>query len=224
MYIYNSEKHHDCQECLFCNLSYPLSGDIPDFIAPLIEQVTDPLIQRLNRANPRLFKLAAGLYEGSFWYPFVINLHVGKNTTSLPDLVQRVKSSLNIEQGRVLDTACGTATFGRRLASARISVFGIDAALAMLQKGAEYIRRDGVTNIHRTRVECLPFPDAFFDFAICSGALHLFRDPLVALQEISRTMKPGARLVGLTLYSIALFCWPAPSHPTPGSSKYRCTR
>jgi ubiquinone/menaquinone biosynthesis C-methylase UbiE len=50
----------------------------------------------------------------------------------------------------------------------------------------------------RAKVEELPFKDAFFDGAICGGALHLFRDPLLALREMGRTMREGAPLVVTT--------------------------
>ncbi len=186
--------------CAVCGRSYPITGTIPDFLAPLMDQINAPLIQRVDRADRGYLKRLAGLYEGRFWYPLVIGLYLGRNTTSLADLLRRVKAALNVEQGRVLDAACGSATYGRRVASPAREVFGIDISMAMLQKGAEYIQVERVPNTHlaRTRVETLPFPDAFFDFAICSGALHLFPDPLAALNEISRTMKPGARLVGMT--------------------------
>ena len=37
-----------------------------------------------------------------------------------------------------------------------------------------------------------------FDAAICGGSLHMFPDTVAALQEIGRTMKPGAPLVVTT--------------------------
>ena len=126
--------------CPACDRSYPLAGCIPDFLAPVMGQITEPLIQRINRADRGYLKTAAGLYEGRFWYPLVIRLYVGKDTTSMADLVQRVKAALNVEQGRVLDVACGSATFGRRVASPARAVDGIDISMAMLHKGAEYIR------------------------------------------------------------------------------------
>ncbi len=186
--------------CAVCGRSYPITGTIPDFLAPVMGQITEPLVQRVDRADRGFLKRVAGLYEGRFWYPLVIALYLGRNTTSLADLTRRVKVALNVEQGRVLDAACGSATYGRRVASPTREVFGIDLSMAMLQKGAEYIQEEQVPNMHlsRTRVETLPFPGAFFDFAICSGALHLFPDPLVALKEIGRALKPGARLVGMT--------------------------
>lgn len=189
--------------CLACSLSYPISGGIPDFLTPVMDRITAPLISRVDRADRGFLKTAAGLYEGRFWYPLVVWLYLGKNATSLADLTQRVKSALNITQGRVLDAACGSATYGRRLASPTREVFGIDISMAMLQKGAEYIQQENVPNTHlaRTRVESLPFADAFFDFAVCSGALHLFPDAAAALKEIGRTLKPGARLVGMTFFA-----------------------
>jgi len=186
--------------CPACSRLYPLEGSIPDFLAPGIEQVADPLIQRMNHVDRGSLKWMAGLYEGRLWYPLVIRMFLGANTTSLADLAGRIGSALDAARGPVLDAACGTATFSRRVASSTRKVFGIDISMAMLQTGAGYVRHEGQPNIHlaRARVENLPFPAEFFDSAICSGALHLFPDPRAALAEISRALKPGARLVGLT--------------------------
>lgn len=186
--------------CAACSRVYPITANIPDFLATVMDQIHISLIQRVDRADKGYLRWASGLYESRLWYPLVIRLYLGKNTTSLADLINRVKAALNIEQGRVLDAACGSATYGRRVASPGRAVFGIDISMAMLQKGSELILRDQVANIHlaRAQVECLPFSDQFFDFAICSGALHLFQKPVTALQEIGRTLKPGARLVVMT--------------------------
>jgi ubiquinone/menaquinone biosynthesis C-methylase UbiE len=43
-----------------------------------------------------------------------------------------------------------------------------------------------------------PFPDAFFNVALCGGAPHLFPDTVAALREIARVMKPGALLAVTT--------------------------
>ena len=40
----------------------------------------------------------------------------------------------------------------------------------------------------------LPFEDGVFNGAICSGSLYLFPDPLLALREIGRTLRPKAPL------------------------------
>jgi ubiquinone/menaquinone biosynthesis C-methylase UbiE len=46
----------------------------------------------------------------------------------------------------------------------------------------------------RARVEALPFENDVFDAALCCGSLHLFGDPVVALREIARVLKPSATL------------------------------
>jgi ubiquinone/menaquinone biosynthesis C-methylase UbiE len=186
--------------CAACSRSYPIVDGIPDFLAPGVSQLPDPLVQRMDRADRGVLRWMSGLYEGRLWYPLVIRMYLGAHTTSLEDLTRRIREAVNVEQGRVLDAACGTATFSRRVASPVRAVFGIDLSMAMLCRGAGYVQAEGVSNVHlaRSRVESLPFPESFFDFAICSGALHLFPDPAAALAEIGRTLKPGSRLVGLT--------------------------
>jgi ubiquinone/menaquinone biosynthesis C-methylase UbiE len=68
--------------------------------------------------------------------------------------------------------------------------------MGMLRQGMTYVVRDGVPGVHlaRARVEELPFENAVFDGAICSGSLHLFPDTVLSLREIARTMKTGAPL------------------------------
>lgn len=194
------DKRDNSLGCTRCNRAYAVIGGIPDFLNPIMEQDAGSLVQQIERADRGYLKWLSGIYESRFWYPFVIRVYLGKNTTSFSELVRKIQSAVNVDRGRILDAACGPATFGRRAASPDRAVFGIDLSMAMLQKGCEYIAREGISNIHlsRTKVECLPFCDQFFDFAICSGALHLFSDPAAALREIGRTLKPGARLVGLT--------------------------
>ena len=43
--------------------------------------------------------------------------------------------------------------------------------------------------------EHLPFPDQYFDHAVCLGALLYFKDPRQALLEMRRVLKPGGRVV-----------------------------
>jgi len=119
---------------------------------------------------------------------------------SFPRLINLVKEMVGPVNGLVLDVACGPGTFGRRIASPLRKIYGIDISWGMLEQGAAYARREGVTNMHfsRAQVETLPFRDAVFDAAICSGSLHLFQDPSRALAEIGRTLKSGAPLAIVT--------------------------
>ena len=55
------------------------------------------------------------------------------------------------------------------------------------------------------RAESLPFEDGSFDHAACMGALLYFDDPVEALNELHRVVKPGGRLVLRTVNRENLF-------------------
>ena len=68
--------------------------------------------------------------------------------------------------------------------------------MSMLRRGAHYVERGHIPNVHfaRATVEALPFRVGLFDAAICAGSLNHFSDVVLALSEINRTMKVGAPL------------------------------
>jgi ubiquinone/menaquinone biosynthesis C-methylase UbiE len=107
-----------------------------------------------------------------------------------------VSENVRSATGRVLDVACGPATYGRRIASPSKEVFGIDVSMGMLRQGAAYVEKEGNPHVHfaRARVEALPFEDGVFDATLCCGSLHLFTDTVIALREMARVMKPAATL------------------------------
>jgi ubiquinone/menaquinone biosynthesis C-methylase UbiE len=141
----------------------------------------------------------APIYESRLWYSVLLKLS-GAGGSSLASIASFHSETLEGVTGAVLDVACGTATYGRRVASPDRSVYGIDISLGMLRQGMAYVQRDGVPGIHlaRARVEALPFENAVFDGVICSGSLHLFPDTVRSLREIARTMKAGAPLTAQT--------------------------
>jgi ubiquinone/menaquinone biosynthesis C-methylase UbiE len=142
----------------------------------------------------------ARIYETKLWYQFALNFYGGLGAPSMEQLVRITADLVPVEEGRILDAACGPGTIGRRMASERKAVYGTDISIGMLRKGLSYSRRDNIPHIRfaRAKVEALPFPNRFFDGAVCGGALHLFADTVEALREIGRTMKDGAPLAVMT--------------------------
>jgi ubiquinone/menaquinone biosynthesis C-methylase UbiE len=145
----------------------------------------------------------APIYESRLWYQLLLNLS-GAGSSSLDSIASFHTTTLADVTGSVLDVACGTATYSRRIASPSRDVCGIDISMGMLRKGMAYVARDGIPGVYlaRARVEELPFENAVFDGVICSGSPHLFPDTVLALREIARTMKAGApfhrrRAIGL---------------------------
>ena len=145
--------------------------------------------------------LQAAVYESKLWYPLVLNLFGGFGCITLPQLIGIVREMVGSVAGRVLDVASGPGTFGRRLASPSRRVYGIDISTGMLARGAACAKRERIANVcfARALAEALPFANEVFDAALCCGSLHLFPDTVAALCEIARTLKPGARLIVVSL-------------------------
>jgi ubiquinone/menaquinone biosynthesis C-methylase UbiE len=137
----------------------------------------------------------ASVYETCI-YPAVCNLYGGWHSTSLKQLAHDIAAVVGSRDGVILDAACGPGTYGRRIASASRTVVGVDICTSMLRRGAHYVERGHIPNVHfaRAMVEALPFRAGLFDAAICAGSLNHFSDVVLALREINRTMKVGAPL------------------------------
>jgi ubiquinone/menaquinone biosynthesis C-methylase UbiE/uncharacterized protein YbaR (Trm112 family) len=185
----------DALRCPVCDRTYFVRGEIPDFIIGDLAQSASPILRKVNGIDS-----LARIYETKLWYPVVLNLSAGWGRISLPQLTSLIREMVASVTGLVLDVACGPGTFGRRIATSSRKVYGIDISTGMLERGIAYAQREQITNMRfaRAQVEALPFGHAVFDAAICSGSLHLFQDTVLALREIGRTLKPGARLAIVT--------------------------
>ncbi len=181
--------------CPVCQVTYPTVDGIPDFILEDLSRSTHPVLREVHKID-----WLARIYETKLWYPLVVNLYGGLGSTSLEELLRTVAAMVEMEEGLILDVACGPGTLGRRIASLSKTVYGVDVSMGMLRQGITYVKRDHISNVHfaRARAEALPFQDALFDAALCGSALHLFGDPVLVLREIDRTMKKGAPLAVTT--------------------------
>jgi ubiquinone/menaquinone biosynthesis C-methylase UbiE len=95
--------------------------------------------------------------------------------------------------GRVLELGCGPGRYVAMLASLGFDVVGVDPVAydtwSMIRSHRDVTFQDGVF------AEVLPFANASFDHIACMGALLYFRDPVAALAEMRRVVKPNGRLV-----------------------------
>ncbi len=94
--------------------------------------------------------------------------------------------------GRLVDIGGGSGAYASRIVrAAPVSVVGLDISHSMIAQRAEDPML--VENVVGDMEE-LPFEDGSFDAALFVGALHHVPDPLRALQEAHRVVKPGGRL------------------------------
>jgi ubiquinone/menaquinone biosynthesis C-methylase UbiE len=103
----------------------------------------------------------------------------------------------------VLDVACGPGNFSRdfaRVVGDSGLVVGIDASESMLDRAVRSGRGAGFDNLAFVRGDAveLPFRDGSFDAVCCFAALHLFPDPLRALDHMTRVLTRGGRIAIFT--------------------------
>ena len=101
------------------------------------------------------------------------------------------------EGQRFLDIGCGTG-WAVRYAAGTIrgngEFYGIDMSSKMIEKARENSRCLKNIRFQKALVEELPFESDFIDNAICTNSFHHYLDPVKALIEIRRVLKPGGRI------------------------------
>jgi ubiquinone/menaquinone biosynthesis C-methylase UbiE len=113
------------------------------------------------------------------------------------EIEEVVSKVLGIRPSLVLDVGCGTGTTLFRLVGRVKKAWGIDITPGMLREARKKKGKLGMGNVTflRADAETLPFPDDFFDVAICRYAFHHFPRPRKALSEIARVVRPGGGFV-----------------------------
>ena len=93
---------------------------------------------------------------------------------------------------RILEIACGTGEFIRRLLEKfpAATVAGVDGSSEMLAQASAKFSKNPRVSLHRATVRALPFQNASFDWAISCNSLHCFPNAHGAIREMVRVLKP----------------------------------
>jgi ubiquinone/menaquinone biosynthesis C-methylase UbiE len=102
-----------------------------------------------------------------------------------------------LAQGRVLEIGIGTGLNLEHYDQARIEkIVGLDPGLEMHPKARRRSRQAGLeVELVGLSAERIPYDDRSFDTVLVTYALCTIADPLAALKEMRRVLKPGGRLV-----------------------------
>lgn len=94
--------------------------------------------------------------------------------------------------GALLDAGCGTGFDSRafRGMAPGLAVYGVDVSGVALADAVARTAEEGVV-FHQAALECLPFPDAAFDYVASHEVIEHAEDPAVVLREFARVLKPG---------------------------------
>ena len=150
-------------------------------------------MQKTQTSSPQIDN---SIYDtlGDRWYTAFddpVALLRAESKTKVPWVLEKIKSHFaNFEKLKLLDVGCGAGFLSNSLATHGLQVTGLDVSadsLAVAKKydktqTAEYILGDAYR---------LPFPEASFDIVTAMDFLEHVDNPQLAIQEISRVLKPG---------------------------------
>lgn len=156
------------------------------------------MAQRLMLSGP-----VPRIYE-RWWRPALGRVVKGALGPGTKDEQRIARLLLSLRPGDgVLDVACGPGNFTRAYANTigedGVAV-GIDVSRTMLERAVHDTPRKRYPHVVFVRADAvtLPFRDQSFDAVSCFAALHLFADPFVALDHMTRVLTPGGRIAILT--------------------------
>jgi ubiquinone/menaquinone biosynthesis C-methylase UbiE len=102
-------------------------------------------------------------------------------------------------RSKVLDVGCGTGFAVLRLASVLLygKACGIDISSVMIRQASAKVPSTLRGNVEflTSSSDQIPYATGTFDHVLCTNSFHHYPDPLRALREMSRVLRPGGQLV-----------------------------
>jgi ubiquinone/menaquinone biosynthesis C-methylase UbiE len=124
------------------------------------------------------------------WYTKNTKGDTGRFMTAARAVAERVPTG-----SRVLEVAPGPGYLAIEIAkSGRYHVTGLDISQSFVRIATENARKAGAAvDFRHGNASHMPFDAASFDYVVCMAAFKNFTDPVGALNEIHRVLKPGGR-------------------------------
>jgi len=124
------------------------------------------------------------------WY----TTNTGKSLDEFAKLARRIANQLP-RGSTVLEVAPGPGYFCIELAKlGSYAIIGLDISHTFVEIASKKAAEAGVqVDFQQGNASSMPFTNDTFDFLLCRAAFKNFAQPVRALQEMSRVLKPGGR-------------------------------
>ena len=122
-------------------------------------------------------------------------------------LIKQIFSPALDKEDRIIDIGCGAGGLFRKLARivTKGEVVGLDISQGYIKKLNQSKDRDKSGNYKNLvfvlgSAEDIPYPDNYFDHAVCSESFGFWSEPERGLAKIKRVMKLGGKLYIINSY------------------------
>jgi ubiquinone/menaquinone biosynthesis C-methylase UbiE len=123
------------------------------------------------------------------WY----TKNTGRDRTRFETTARRVAERVR-PGARVLEVAPGPGYLAVELATRGYAVAALDISRSFVRIAGENAAKAGVAvDVRCGNAAQMPFPDASFDYVVCVAAFKNFTDPVGAMNEMHRVLKPGGQ-------------------------------
>lgn len=131
------------------------------------------------------------------WYDRHIFPRVMDIACGLPMVSRQRERVVPLARGEVLEVGIGTGLNLRHYDKARVTrLVGLDPSLELHPLARERMAEAGLdVELIGLSAEKMALPDASFDTLVCTYTLCSIPDPLAALGEMRRVLKPAGRLL-----------------------------
>ena len=122
-------------------------------------------------------------------------------------LMKEIFSPVLNKKDRIIDIGCGAGGLSRKLAQivTEGEVVGLDISEWYIKKLNQSKERDKSGDYENLvfvlgSAEGIPYPDDYFDYAVCSESFGFWSEPEKGLKEIKRALKHGGKLYIINSY------------------------
>jgi len=144
--------------------------------------------------------------ESHWWY-------VGRRKI-IQTFVERICSSLDNPNPRILDVGCGTGANLKML-----GLYGQAEGVDISEQAVEFCKRRGLGSVKLGAIEELPFEDQSFDIVTALDVLEHLDDDVAGVQEMRRVLRSGGTL--LLFVPAFMFLWGVQDDVSHHRRRYR---